>query len=126
MLAEGEKSKPSKQRGKRTLKIQRGNGNEAKRVSQRLKGFDHIESEAYKALTYYYSSGVTHNELKSLAQVICMHSNLKLDRDATRDNRVLIKWFQENWEIVKTMLPRLHLKDTNHNIIDSSREKTAC
>lgn len=126
MLKDEELVKPLRPKGKRVAKIPRGTGNEAKRVSIRLNGFNYEESEVYKTLKRYFSSGVTHNELKSIAQVICINTHLKLDRDATRDNRVLIKWFDENWEICEGMLQKIKTKDINQIVIDSTREKDYC
>jgi hypothetical protein len=58
-----------------------------------------------------FGPGVTHGELKSLAQLICVETGLKLDRDASRDNRVLIKWFQDNWQQISHLMRRIYLCD---------------
>ena len=81
-----------------SIVVPRGKGNEAKRVNARLNGFDHANSNVYKCLRQKFGATVTHRELKSIAKIICLHTGLKLDRDATRDCRVLIKWFDENWQ----------------------------
>lgn len=105
-------------------KIKRGEGSEAKRVANRLKGFDYANSEVYKKLIEKFSSGVTHSELKSIAQICCHFSKkLILDRDASRDNRVLIKWFEENWEAIKGILDQVKLRDEKEEIINSERER---
>lgn len=104
-------------------KVKRGEGAEAKRVAQRLNGFDYQNSEIYKILKQKFSSGVTHSELRSIAQVCCHFSKkLVLDRDAQRDNRVLIKWFEENWNILKDLVDQIKLRDENEEIINLQRE----
>lgn len=98
-------------------RIKRGEGIEAEKVSKRLRGF-HIEhSEALKVINQQFTIGVTHNELKSIAQLICTLTGLKLDREASRDNRVLIKWFDENWTDIRPHVLGMHLRDVNQKII---------
>lgn len=104
-------------------KKQRGHGTEAKRVSARLNGFDSENSHAWSVLKEMFSSGITHSELKSLASLICMKTDLKLDRDAVRDNRVLIKWFEENWVKIHPILHNFHIHDSKGEIISSVRER---
>lgn len=101
----------------------RGQGAEAKRVNARLTGFKMKQSTAYKYLCRKFSPNVTHTELKSIATILCLRTGLKLDRDATRDNRVLIKWFDENWPIVKKNLEFIKLLDDDQNIINESRKE---
>ena len=103
-------------------KVQRGHGTEAKRVAERLKGFDYQKSDVWKTLKTKFSSGITHNELKSIAQVCCYFTKLSLDRDATRDNRVLIKWFDENWDVLKDTVKKICLRDEKERPITLERE----
>ena len=113
---------PQQQKQGTEKKIQRGEGAEAKRVAERLNGFQYETSETYQILKHKFSSGVTHNELKSVALVLCQHAGLTLDRDATRDNRVLIKWFDENWDKLKDYIDKIQLKDQNDQVINYERE----
>lgn len=102
--------------------VPRGQGNEAKRVNTRLNGFDHTNSEVYKCLKQKFGATVTHSELRSIAKIICLHTGLTLDRDATRDCRVLIKWFDENWKIIYPNLDNITLRDEKENVIDEQRD----
>ena len=95
----------------------RGEGIEAQRVNARLAGFDIEKSEAWKTIQRQFTVGVTHTELKSIAQILCDQLSIKLDRDASRDNRVLVKWFDENWEKIKPILHTIHLRDDHDNVI---------
>jgi hypothetical protein len=103
----------------KTKKKRQNKGPEAQRVVARITGFDPMKSVAWKAITDQFTIGVTHAELKSIAQVLCSQTNLRLDRDATRDNRVLIKWFDENWDLIAPLMPLLHLRDDEEQIIGS-------
>lgn len=94
------------------MKKPQGQGLEAKRVESRLAGWDINESPARKGIAEQFPQGVTHYELKEIAKFICREvAGLKLDRDATRDNRVLVKWFDENWECLKDIISRTKLCD---------------
>lgn len=105
-----------------SIVVPRGKGNEAKRVNARLNGFDHANSNVYKCLRQKFGATVTHSELKSIAKIICLHTGLKLDRDATRDCRVLIKWFDENWTTISPNLDNITLCDEKENVIDELRD----
>jgi hypothetical protein len=59
-----------------------------------------------------FDKGITNNEIKSIAYVLCRHCPpLRVDRDAQRDGRVLIKWFQENIELIQPQLAHVGLLD---------------
>ncbi|OHT04682.1 hypothetical protein TRFO_27763 [Tritrichomonas foetus] len=100
----------------------RGQGSEAQRVNNRLNGFNPEESAVWKEIKQRFSSGITHGELKSIATLICSRLNLKLDRDASRDNRVLIKWFDENWGEIKKIIDQIQIHDENKEPITAERE----
>lgn len=104
------------------FKVQRGQGAEAKRVADRLKDFNYENSEIWKILKKKFSSGVTHSELKSVAQVCSYILEIKIDRDAGRDNRVLIKWFDENWDKISKIIDKVHLRDDQEQLINQERE----
>ena len=104
------------------FKVKRGHGTEAKRVADRLNGFKYETSEIWKTLKNKFSSGITHNELKSVACVCCHFTKLTLDRDATRDNRVLIKWFDEHWDVLKDVIDKVTLRDEKETPINLERE----
>ena len=109
-------------------KMPRGQGTEAKRVSAKLKGFDPGNCKAWEAIQTQFSSGITHNELKSVATILCLQTGLQLSRLAQRDNRVLIQWFSDNWEVISPFLSTIHLFDKNKQVINLVRElrETTC
>lgn len=92
-------------------KTKRGDGLEAQRTACRMKSFKKDDSEFYKMLSNKFSSGITHSELVSVASVCCYYTDLKLDRGAKRVNEVLIKWFDENWNVLKDVIDRVTLRD---------------
>ena len=79
-----------------------GEGSDAKRVALRLQSFNIYESPAFKKIASRFPNGISHSELKRMAEILAENLNLSLDRDAKRDNRVLIKWYDENWCILHT------------------------
>jgi hypothetical protein len=95
----------------------RGEGPEARRVAERLEGFDLEKSEAWIGIVDQFTVGVRHFELKSVADVVCKLTGLRVDRDAQRDNRVLVKWFQENWPVIQPHLVHIHLRDEGEQLI---------
>ena len=114
--------KQQKQQQHCVRKIKRGLGADAKRVTKRLEGFAPQKSEAWSKIVTLFSSGITRNELRSVAQIICIKTHLKLDRDATRDLRVLVKWFSDHWDVVSPILYRMQLRDSDLQPITLARE----
>ena len=104
------------------IKYNDGKEKESAKINKRLAGFDPEKSEVMKILKYHFSTGVTHNELLSIAKIICLQTNLKIDRLATRDQRVLIKWFDENWSSICMIIPLIHILDENKIPITLNRE----
>lgn len=98
------------------------NVSQSEKINQRLNGFDASQSEVMKVLNFQFSTGVTHRELLSIARIICTMTQLKLDRLATRDRRVLIKWFDENWYSISMIIPKIQLLDNNELPINLDRE----
>jgi hypothetical protein len=105
-------------------RVPRGRGIEAQKVQQRLQGFEPNNCEAWRAIQYQFRSGITHHELRSVAQVICLKTGLTLDRDAYRDRAVLIKWFSDNWIQVAPILGCMNLRDSFNREITLVREIT--
>ncbi|OHT16153.1 hypothetical protein TRFO_42035 [Tritrichomonas foetus] len=95
----------------RKRKVARGKGNEARRVSNRLGNFRPEDCSAWAAIRERFSSGITHGELRSVAQLVSLRTGIGLDRDAGRDNRVLIKWFDENWEKAGPIVAMIKIYD---------------
>ncbi|KAI5512355.1 hypothetical protein TVAGG3_0748450 [Trichomonas vaginalis G3] len=104
------------------MKLPRGTGSESKRVSDKLRGFIPEKTEAWNFLVMRFSSGITQSELRSIANVVCLKCNLKLERDASRDRRILIKWFHDNWNCIHDTVSKIQLLDENEKPINLARE----
>jgi hypothetical protein len=89
----------------------RGTGLEAKQIQSRLAGFDLESSHVWKVIQTKFGAQIIHNELRSIAQLICGETGLRLDRAASRDNRVLVKWFSDNWTTIAPVIDHLYLCD---------------
>jgi len=87
---------------------------EKHRISARMAGFDPKDNEVWRQITQRFGANVKQPELLSIANVLAMNANIKLDRDAKRRKSVLIKWFQENWAIVSPFLDFVVLEETQH------------
>lgn len=101
---------------------QRGEGCDAKEVSNIISKFDQEKSFACNELQMQFSSGITHNELLAIAELICTKTTLDLSRQAKRDDRVLHKWYDDNWDIIAPHIRRLNIFDKNHVLI---KDKTS-
>ena len=109
----------------------RGQGIEARRIQKQLDSFDVKSSHVWGILQATFSSGVTHNELRSIAQLVCLQTRgaVALSRSENRDGRMLIKWFSENWGVVQPVLDRIRILDSNFcevNLERELRESVAC
>ena len=102
--------------------LPRGQGTEAQKVLLKLNGFNFETSKAWQLIQLRYSSGITQNELKSIALVVSHLTNIALDRDTKRDFKLLVKWFDDNFEVVCPILFMINLRDKNNQIINLQRE----
>jgi hypothetical protein len=99
---------------KRIPKVKRGEGHDADRVKRRLTDFDAANCRAMTCLVQRFGKGIVNRELKKIAELLCsLIPDLKVDRDATRDGRVLIKWFDDNWDRIEPELQNIRLLDEN-------------
>ena len=107
-------------------KAPRGRGKEAKKTEEKLKGFT-VEQEKWinDQLTLLFSSGVSHKELKSIAEVVKIHKPnvTNLSREGKRDKRVLKKWYYDNWkEIGEFLFNNLKIFDSDDKMINANAE----
>lgn len=105
--SENKKSVKNILQSKSKKRMKQGEGKEAKRVFERLNGFDQKKSIACQKIEEKFGTGIVHGELKDIAVFISQVGQIIIDRDAKRDNRVLHKWFDENWEKIEPILDRI-------------------
>ena len=106
-------------------KIARGQGSEALKIQRKLQDFCPERSEVWMALQTQFSSGVTHSELQSIAEIAYLYSGCRINpvsRAEKRDMRVLVKWFEDNWSTVGPIVKCMRLLDQNHVPINLARE----
>lgn len=77
---------------------------EVERVENRLSGFDYKESPAWYAIREQFTSDVKQVHLRRIAEHIAQKLQINLDRDAKRRKTVLLKWFDENWKVIKDVI----------------------
>lgn len=81
------------------------------RIGKRMEGFKKDTSDAWNQLSNLFGADVKHPFLLEIAQDIANIAEIKLDRDAKRRKSVLIKWYDENWSIVKEYMRDYTLGD---------------
>lgn len=78
---------------------------ERHRVSRRLGKFNYKTCPTYQILKDLFGPRRSKTELLSLATCLCLRiPELKLDREAKRRKCVLIKWFDDNIELIRPYL----------------------
>ena len=73
-------------------------------VKIRLRDFDPENCPAVEMLQTKFGSLPNRHQLLALAQVIKEKLGIALDREATRRKNVLIKWYDENLEVIKPFI----------------------
>lgn len=100
----------------------RGGGIEAQRIKERIQNFNYKTSTAYLKLIERFGPKLILPEYVLIAEQVCERiSNdypIKLDRTAKRDTKVLMKWFQENWEVAEPIIDRMYFYDCTINLND--------
>ena len=86
---------------------------EKERIADRLSGFNPKDNMVWHEITQRFGSTIKQPELLSIATVLAQNANIKLDRDAKRRKSVLVKWFEENWTIIKPYLDYVVLEDSH-------------
>lgn len=92
---------------------QQTSNQERQRIAARLGTFNAKDNEPWKEITQRFGANIKQPELLSIANVLSQSANVKLDRDAKRRKKVLIKWFDENWDAIKPFLDYIVLEDNN-------------
>ena len=118
---------PKEEKNTKKPRAARGTGKEAKKTEEKLQNFtkeklDWIDEQ----LIILFSSGVTHKELRSIAEVVALHvpGLKKIEREEQRDKRVLKKWYYDNWDKIGDFLKNcVKAYDADNNVVDGNAEK---
>ncbi|EAY03490.1 hypothetical protein TVAG_450630 [Trichomonas vaginalis G3] len=98
-------------------------GKEGRIIERELKNFDYLNCTAWKALRAQFSSGVRHPELLSIASILSRTLDLpEVTRSGKRSFKVLIKWFDDNWDKISSIIRNITLLDANECPISGQRE----
>lgn len=102
----------------------RGRGREASHVKHELKDFDFHSCAAWIEIQNRFSTGIRHTELLSIAKVLCLICKdlPPVGRSCCRSFPVLIKWFSENWEVIRPELSCISILDEEQKPITGLRE----
>ena len=96
---QGESKKLKTKKAKQSLVLE-NETDEMERVKKRIQGFNYKNSYAWKTLSAKFGPKLAHEELMSIAELLLTQTKLVLDRDAKRRKAVLVKWFEENWDVI--------------------------
>jgi len=88
---------------------------EKARIAVRLGGFDSKENHVWEELSKRFGADIKRGELTNIAILLSETLKIKLDRDAKRRKCVLLKWFDENWEMIYPLLDYVILDDLPEN-----------
>jgi hypothetical protein len=88
-------------------------------VERNRQDFDAYSCRAWVRLTKKYGPTISHNNLLSLAHVVSVHTKLPLLRESKRRKDMLIKWFEDNIDLVWPFIEaKIRISDDNGEIID--------
>jgi hypothetical protein len=85
--------------------------------------FNELTSPASHFLRSQFSSGIRFNELKSIAKIAIMLTNVEPPtRAMKRHFPQMIQWFHNNWDRLAPIMPCIQLRDEHYFPIDGNRE----
>lgn len=84
---------------------------EQKKDSQSLKEINPKDNPVWQEITHRFGTNIKQPELLSIALILSSHFHIKIDRDAKRRKGILIKWFQENWNVIQPFLNNIVLEE---------------
>ena len=90
-------------------------------ITKRLDDFILEDCRSSKLFIEKFGSVPSRAALLSLAKVISEHMNIYLDREAYRRKKVLMKWYDENYEKIKPFI----LENIKIEVSDIHNETTS-
>jgi hypothetical protein len=82
---------------------------ERNELETRTSGFHYKESDAYKQLQLRGFDNLKFSQLLAMAEVMAMHVNLNIDRQAKRRKNIFFKWMDEHWDVLESELARMEM-----------------
>lgn len=93
-----------------------------KKVQQILRGFDQDRSEAVSYLKQKYGDLKQYEILQIAEYCTSKIKILALDRESKRRKEVLLKWFDENFSILKPVLDDIVVENEEHNFFGAKAD----
>ena len=91
-------------------------------------GFEAYRSRGYSALLSILREPISYQALSSLAFILSVYLNIKIEREYMRRKEMLIKWFDENLNKWECLIPHIRAEyilacQSSNN--DDQREQTS-
>lgn len=83
---------------------------ERNKLTDRLSNFDYARSAAWKIIKQKGWDNLNQKELLSIASILAEKCNLTLDREAKRRKPILVKWFDENLNVILPVVNFIQLE----------------
>jgi hypothetical protein len=84
---------------------------EHQRIMSRLVGYSSKDSGVWREIVRRFGKKIKQPELVSIAAAVAHSADVRLDRDAKRRKKVLIKWFEEHWAAIAPFLDYVVLEN---------------
>lgn len=93
---------------------------EKDRVKQKLAGFDARQSPACIYINSHFGADIHQQTLCKFAKKIAKKRQIILDRDSKRRKTLLLKWFHDHWDLIRTDFENTQLLDDTLVINDQN------
>lgn len=98
------------------------NTSDTQKIQKYLSGFDPKNAKIMKVIITKFGTGISHNELISISNIIAENTEIKMDRLIKRHKGVLIKWLDDNYDVVCPIIEKMELWDESYRRITLHRE----
>jgi hypothetical protein len=100
-------------------------GPEATIIAKQLDDYNWQSSPIWIKLRRQFSSGVRQPELRSIANILSgfIEALQPPSRSEKRSFPLMIRWFDVNWATIGPWIPLVHLRDSQMDIVNFTRER---
>ena len=98
------------------------NTSDTQKIQKYLSGFDPKNTKIMKVIITKFGTGISHNELISISNIIAENTEIKMDRLIKRHKGVLIKWLDDNYDVAYPIIEKMELWDESYRRITLHRE----
>ena len=97
--------------------VQKPQSEDKEKVKQILSDFDPNKSEAWNTITERFGMNIKQPPLLEIAKIIGEHINISVNRNARRRKSVLIKWYHDNWALIKPFIGNFTVNDETVTLV---------